>query len=77
MQLASKLSDRFDITSDTKGHLDRLLKIEILDFLCRLQDLKSLDYSTSQFNLISDEYFETSNDTNQYVIFEIIYSLIL
>jgi hypothetical protein len=67
------LEQRLEIISETADNLNILLKIEILEFLCRLQDLKSLEFVSSKFNLISAGYFDTLNNSNQYFLFDLHY----
>jgi hypothetical protein len=58
------LGKRIDLTTDTGSHLERLLKVDVIDFQCRLQDTACLKYANERFSSIPDEYFTSQNQTN-------------
>lgn len=46
-----------NLWSDSGSHTERLLKSNLIEFLCRLQDPNCLENVDAQFNLIPSEYF--------------------
>ncbi len=64
MSLISNLAERIDLMTDSGLHIERLLKVTVTDFQCRLQDKSCLKYANERFNSIPDDYFTSQNLTN-------------
>jgi hypothetical protein len=62
--------DKFsDWWTETNIHTDQLLKISVIDFLCRFQQEFCLKKSTGLFETIPLSYFlSPNNQTNKYII---------
>jgi hypothetical protein len=62
--------DKFtDWWTETNIHTDQLLKISVIDFLCRFQQEFCLKKSTELFETIPLNYFlSPNNQTNKYIL---------
>lgn len=46
-----------NLWDDSGSHSERLLKISMIDFLCRLQDENCLSNATKKYESINSDYF--------------------
>lgn len=59
--IVRSLMKRMDIWQDTGSHEERLLKANIIEFLCRMQDEECLINASEAFETIDPEYFNNPN----------------
>lgn len=62
--LTAKLRKNSNITSDTGSHSQRLLRIQIIEFLCRLHEASCLKYTDERFSSIPPEYFREPENSD-------------
>lgn len=62
ISLAKSLSEKIDIWNDEGEHTVRLLKINMIEFLCRLQDGGCLKNATKNFQSVPIDYFNNPSD---------------
>jgi hypothetical protein len=62
--LINKLKEKIDISNDQGTDSERLLKANIVEFLCRLQESSCLKYSSVRFNSIPVQHFQDPENAN-------------
>ena len=79
IQLLSYLKDKINVYDDKGTPTERLLKMAIVDFDCRMENIECLNTMTTLFNSIPKSYFADPNtQSNPYFyIFKPIYFLLL
>ena len=55
--MIGKLREKIDISNDQGTDTERLLKANLIEFLCRLQESSCLKYSRERFNSIPTQHF--------------------
>ena len=63
LQLTRKLANSLDLASDDGSWGQRMLRVEIIEFLCRLHDPDCLKYADVRFNSIPVQHFNEPENT--------------
>ena len=62
IDIVRSLITRMNLWEDSGTHLERLLKISMINFMCRLQDESCLNNATDKFEKINSDYFLNPNE---------------
>ena len=64
IELVKVLSVRLDVWEVRGDHEENVLKISLVDFLCRMQEEQCILKATEKFNTIPSQYFLLPDDQN-------------